>query len=80
MKVGDKMIVDPRLSGTVFGIPVKDVQRRILTIQSIYDYGSCLVEESKYIFDIDMLIPIKDTLSSAIHKRRQYEARRQSNP
>ena len=35
MKVGDKVIVDPRLHGCIWCIPVEEVKGKIMTIISI---------------------------------------------
>lgn len=74
MKVGDKVIVDPRLHEDIWCIPMEKVKGKIMTIKSInsprgFD-ASCLVKESEYIFKLDMFIPVKDTLFLAIYKRR----------
>ena len=78
MKVGDKVIVDPRLHKNVWSIPVEDFKGKIMTIESIDDFA-CYVKESGFIFRSDMFIPVESTLFLAIHERRQYETRRQSS-
>lgn len=78
MKVGDKVIVDPRLHKNVWSIPVEDFKGKIMTIESINDFA-CYVKESELIFRSDMFIPVEGTLFLAIHERRQYETRRQSS-
>lgn len=75
MKVGDKVIVDPRLHKNVWSIPVEDFKGKIMTIESIDDFA-CDVKESGFIFKLDMLIPAEGTLFLAIHERRQHEERR----
>lgn len=75
MKVGDKVIVDPRLHKNVWSIPVEDFKGKIMTIESIDDFA-CYVKESEFIFKLDMFIPVEGTLFLAIHERRQHEERR----
>ena len=75
MKVGDKVIVDPRLHGCIWCIPVEEVKGKIMTIESI-DNFACYVKESGFIFRLDMFIPVEGTLFLAIHERRRYEKRR----
>lgn len=79
MKVGDKVIVDPRLHECIWGISLELVKDRIMTIKSIgNDDGTsyCYVEEETYIFPCSIFIPVEGTLFLAIHERRQYEERR----
>lgn len=80
MKVGDKVIVDPRLHGCIWCIPVEEVKGKIMTIISINNPRGfetyCCVKESGYIFKLDMFIPAEGTLFLAIHERRHYEERR----
>lgn len=75
MKVGDKVIVDPRLHKNVWSIPVEDFKGKIMTIESI-DVFACYVKESGFIFKLDMFIPVEGTLFLAIYERRQHEERR----
>ena len=53
MKVGDKVIVDPRLHGCIWCIPVEEVKGKIITIISINNprgfEAYCCVKESGYI-------------------------------
>ena len=74
MKVGDKVMVDPRLHEDIWCIPMEKVKGKIMTITSIdsprSSDASCLVKESGYIFKLDMFIPVKGTLFLAIYKRR----------
>ena len=83
MKVGDKVIVDPRLHGCIWCIPVEEVKGKIMTIISINNprgfEAYCCVKESGYIFKLDMFIPAEGTLFLAIYERRQHEERRESN-
>lgn len=65
MKVGDKVIVDPRLHKNVWSIPVEDFKGKIMTIESINDF-TCYVKESEFIFRSDMFIPVEGTLFLAI--------------
>jgi len=82
MKVGDKVIVNPRLPKlyeVIWGISLESVKDRIMTIKSIgNDDGTsyCYVEEEIYIFPCSIFIPVEGTLFLAIHERRQYEERR----
>lgn len=82
MKVGDKVIVNPRLPKlyeVIWRISLESVKDRIMTIKSIgNDDGTsyCYVEEEIYIFPCSIFIPVEDTLFLAIRKRRQYEKRR----
>lgn len=81
MKVGDKVIVDPklpRLYKFIWGISIKEVKSKIMTIKRIGNSGDtsyCYVEEEEYIFPCSMFIPVEGTLFLAIHKRRQHEER-----
>lgn len=75
MKVGDKVIVDPRLHECIWCIPMEDFKGKIMTIESI-DNFACYVKESGFIFRLDMFIPVEGTLFLAIHERRRYEKRR----
>lgn len=82
MKVGDKVIVNPRLPKlceAIWGISLELVKDRIMTIKSIgNDDGTsyCYVEEETYIFPCSIFIPVEDILFLAIRKRRQYGKRR----
>lgn len=80
MKVGDKVIVDPRLHGCIWCIPVEEVKGKIMTIISINNprgfEAYCCVKESGYIFKLDMFIPAEGTLFLVIYERRQHEERR----
>lgn len=79
MKVGDKVIVDPRLPKlceVIWGISLESVKDRIMTIKSIgNDDGTsyCYVEEEIYIFPCSIFIPVEGTLFLAIHERRKHE-------
>ncbi len=82
MKVGDKVIVNPtlpRLHDVIWGIPMKLVKDRIMTIRCVGDEDGthyCYVKEESYIFPCSMFIPVEGTLFLAIHERRRHEKRR----
>lgn len=53
MKVGDKVIVDPRLHGCIWCIPVEEVKGKIMTIISINNprgFGLIVVLKNQDIF------------------------------
>lgn len=82
MKVGDKVIVNPtliRLHDVIWGIPMKLVKDRIMTIRHVGDKDGthyCYVKEESFIFPCSMFIPVEGTLFLAIHERGQHEERR----
>lgn len=82
MKVGDKVIVDPklpRLHEVIWGIPMEQIKGKIMTIKRIGDDDGtsyCYVEEEIYVFPCSIFIPAEGTLFLAIYERRQHEERR----
>ena len=86
MKVGDKVIVNPRLHECIWCIPIEEVKGKIMTIRFLRQAirfvnrrgfeAYCCVKESGYIFKLDMFIPAEGTLFLAIYERRQHEERR----
>lgn len=81
MKVGDKVIVDPRLLRSyefIWGIRMEQIKGKIMTIKRIGDDDGtsyCYVEEEMYVFPCSIFIPVEGTLFLAIRKRRQYGKR-----
>lgn len=73
MKVGDKVMVNPKLTGQVMGIPIKEVQGKVMTIREFCGDLGVYLKESGYIYIINMLIPADNTLLLLIHERKQYE-------
>lgn len=73
MKVGDKVMVNPKLTGQVAGIPIKEVQGKVMTIRKFCGAIGVYLKESGYIYIINMLIPADNTLLLLIHERKQYE-------
>lgn len=82
MKVGDKVIVDPklpRLHEVIWEIPMEQIKGKIMTIKRIGDDDGtsyCYVEEEIYVFPCSIFIPAEGTLFLAIYERRQHEERR----
>lgn len=81
MKVGDKVIVNPKVHReyrSIWGVPMEKVKDRIIIIRRMIEHSDefyCYIEGNEYIFPCRMFILADGTLFLAIHERRHHEER-----